>query len=396
MLFQIINKVIKTSKKHIYFESAFYFFDNSFILFSHIKKKYPRYKLHYACYKKSQLNNYQNKNISKNEIVDYTNNHCRIINKFIEFKNIVIEKKCSLVFASYLIDNFKKYDNTRDGRKVVMLWHGTIAIKTIAEAFKFHFDKPNNYYFVSPTTYCRDLEIKEAPALKNCNYVIGGQPRNDLVNSTEEVADQLSKLCSFDVRKHNIYLICCTFRQMKNENNADFFADEFPINFDKKSLYDLNKYLISSDSFLLIKTHHTQNNINLGKWKSAFHNIVFLNQDDFDKYNLHVNQIFKYTKALLTDYSSIYFDYLLVNKPVGFMQNDIKRYKKIRGLASQEILNLLIGEKLETTVDLVNFLKKVNNSTISFDFDKAKSISKLVNGEYVCNCESICQIFNIK
>jgi len=47
---------------------------------------------------------------------------------------------------------------------------------------------------------------------------------------------------------------------------------------------------------------------------------------------LDLYQVLPYTDVLITDYSSIYFDYLLLDKPIIFTPSDIEDYSRNRGL----------------------------------------------------------------
>ena len=61
--------------------------------------------------------------------------------------------------------------------------------------------------------------------------------------------------------------------------------------------------------------------------------------------------------ALLTDYSTIYFDYLLLDRPVGFMLADIEEYK--RGFIIDDPTVEMPGDKLRNLDDLIGFMQRV-------------------------------------
>lgn len=396
LVYKVLNKLVKVSDKHIYFESEYYFYDNSYVLYEYIKKNYPKYKLHYACYKNYQLNSFKNKNISKKEIVDYTSVHSILKRKLLNLKNYYIERKCSLVFASYLIDNFKKFDNVKDGRKIVMLWHATLGIKSVDKTMMYHFDKKNNYFYVNPTIKCEELRKKTSKAFENCFNVVCGKPRNDLIYENTISKNKFDLLCGVDTATVNVILTCCTFRVLKPMGDRDLFLDEFPLKLTNKNLQEINYCLAKYNSLLLIKTHHVQSHLNLDKYKGKFSNIIFRDSNDFDYFNININEIFPYTKALITDYSSIYFDYLCVNKPVGFIHNDINVFEKKRGLTSKEILSLLVGERINNKNQLCDFISHICDTEDEEILKTRAKISKEINGEYKSNCQSVCDYFGIK
>jgi len=75
------------------------------------------------------------------------------------------------------------------------------------------------------------------------------------------------------------------------------------------------------------------------------------------------------TDALITDYSSIYVDYLVLNKPIMFMPFDLELYIKERGLViSFDNLIETPGPKVSTIKDIVNYLKDIDDGK-----DKYKS-----------------------
>ena len=84
------------------------------------------------------------------------------------------------------------------------------------------------------------------------------------------------------------------------------------------------------------------------------------NEDLFKK-GIKLYELLGNTDALLTDYSSVYFDYLLTDKPIGFTIDDFELYGKNRGgYAIDNPLEMMPGMKINTFDDLVQFLTCVS------------------------------------
>ena len=59
---------------------------------------------------------------------------------------------------------------------------------------------------------------------------------------------------------------------------------------------------------------------------------------------------------LLTDFSSIYIDYLLLNRPIGFVEDDFDEYSKSRGFIFDNPEEYMPGVKIRSLEDLKTFL----------------------------------------
>ena len=79
------------------------------------------------------------------------------------------------------------------------------------------------------------------------------------------------------------------------------------------------------DVVVILKIHPMQAEKNIFKKKLS--HIIFVQDKDLVKWGLQLYQIVGKTDALLTDYSSISTDYILLDKPMGFVIYDIDNYR---------------------------------------------------------------------
>ena len=57
-----------------------------------------------------------------------------------------------------------------------------------------------------------------------------------------------------------------------------------------------------------------------------------LNSCNFVSYHIDANELLSVADIVITDYSSIYFDYLVANKPILFYIPDFDEYSQKRGI----------------------------------------------------------------
>lgn len=97
--------------------------------------------------------------------------------------------------------------------------------------------------------------------------------------------------------------------------------------------------------------------------------------------------------ALVTDYSSVWTDYLLLDRPIGFLIPDAETYSRTRGLYPQDVLEWIPGPRLESDSDISSFIHaltatedasrdqrtraKAKLGVVSFDFPADEILSEL-------------------
>ena len=209
----------------------------------------------------------------------------------------------------------------------INLWHGS-PLKTIDRDIKV---KHNAFYIGNHTWgYKRflvrmlmpqwfvvaDLMIATSDKVKGYfssafgskKIEVTGYPRNDIIidNSLYLKYMSFEKKIIDSLKTNKSILYVPTFR------DGDRYDRETPIDWDK-----LNKMMKENDCTFLIKLHRHDYSVVL---KKKYSNIIVLDNES-DMYPL-----FSKIDLLITDYSSIYFDFLLTNKPVLFYAYDKEKY----------------------------------------------------------------------
>lgn len=125
-------------------------------------------------------------------------------------------------------------------------------------------------------------------------------------------------------KNSNIILVMPTFRGwMVYNNDEEFKKSEFYLNYnrllnDKKLIKLLEKYNLQ-----LVFYPHIEFQKYLKLFKSSSENVVFASIKEYD-----VQDLLKKSKVLITDYSSVFFDFAYMNKPVIYFQFDFQNYRK--------------------------------------------------------------------
>lgn len=185
----------------------------------------------------------------------------------------------------------------------------------------------------------------------NINKVIPtGQPRNDiLINSDGK--KNLCKLLGKKINKYKkIIFYLPTFRVGINRvesnlvNNNNLFLKE----------YDENKLItyLESNNYLLVIKKHPSEEANLPEIKSE--NIAYLKESEMNYKCISLYDILNSADLLLTDYSSVYIDYLILDRPVLFLNYDKKQFINNRGFIFDNLDFWCPGPQISTIEQLLN------------------------------------------
>ncbi len=223
------------------------------------------------------------------------------------------------VFA-YLLAKFKK---------IIQLFHGVPLKKLEIEASRGFLNKiiRKILWFIMGKRY--DLIISTTPKVKNifANFfkvksdivVTTGYPRNDILADNKIDLGMYSKLNFRENSKIILYMP--TYRDYSQDDpNFNLF---FKYKFDIQKLETILK---NKKAELVIKLHHRDYKYveKILTGLNQYERVHFISpkHGSIDTYNL-----VKIADILITDYSSIYFDYLLLNRPIIFSAFDKNEYE---------------------------------------------------------------------
>ncbi|MDF7683312.1 CDP-glycerol glycerophosphotransferase family protein [Lactobacillus sp. ESL0679] len=120
----------------------------------------------------------------------------------------------------------------------------------------------------------------------------------------------------------------------------------------------LNKALKKQHQYLIVKLHPYEMRL-FNQLSSQFSNIAFLNNDYLVENDYDLYELLGATNFLLTDFSSIYFDYLTLDKPEIFITNYLEQYEQARGLLMGPYEEVVPGQCVKRQDELIKALKQV-------------------------------------
>lgn len=209
-------------------------------------------------------------------------------------------------------------------RLIINLWHG-VPLKKIAlldpnlkKAARIYFKKifSENYTCILTTSHELIPLMARSFAVSEDKIKVWGQPRNDGLFQKNDCREILGQLFPDLPEYTKTVLYAPTFRDYGQ-------VQLFPFkDFDQKQL---EAFLDEKNMLLFIRTHVAEQGSAapyLGK------RIRFLGNEQAED----VTGILNIFDCLITDYSSIYIDYLLTDKPMIFLPYDRQQYLDGRGM----------------------------------------------------------------
>lgn len=293
--------------------------------------------------------------------------------------------RCKFVVITHGIKVIRGPYRYLRGIKVINLWHG-IPIKGMANLDASSLQKSSKTKYTNSTFI--DLFVSssstERALLAGCHLMsaqkikITGMPRMDFL------------LCQDADLPRDYLQLMNTIRVLKNERKLVLYAptfrdyDQKAFGFTEASITRLLN-ICSSNSAILAIRPHPKDNILFDDFFEQFPSLLDLRSNVFPDTNLLLRE----TDVLISDYSSIWIDFLPLNRPIlGFLWDE-EKYGSNRGLM-YDYRTIFPGPISYTESDILNQLSKVLEKGELHNSCKQKALLKhFFHHTDISNCSRV-------
>ena len=277
--------------------------------------------------------------------------------------------------AGYWITNYRMLEQyvPKEDQTYVECWHGTPfkrlgydmmasdnAMNSLEEIFqKYDRDTVRMKYILSQSPFATRV-FTSAWNLKKFGkedcVIEEGYPRNDiLLNADDSYIRALKEKMGLDpasIGNRKILLYAPTWRDNQFDRSMGTYAFHSDVN------YDILQKELGEDYVILFRVHYlAARAFDFDKYKGFIYNVS--DHDD-------INDLYLMADMLITDYSSSFFDYANLKRPMVFYMYDLEDYRdSVRGLYFSP--DILPGPIVRTEKELAD---AVRDQSEHFVFDE--------------------------
>lgn len=275
--------------------------------------------------------------------------------------------------SKYWIFNFRALDYWKPKKTqiYVQCWHGTPlkrlgydiinsdnvmnSIKEIRE--KYRNDTKRFNYMISPCDFVTE-KFSSAWNLKKYGKEKAvlqiGYPRNDFLNTYTKIdVNNIKDNLGIGGIDKKIILYAPTWRDNQHDPEKGYvYENPIDFNYIKEKLED--------DYIILFRAHYlVADSFNFDEYDGFIYDVSYY--DD-------INELYIIADLLVTDYSSVFFDYAILTRPMIFYMYDMEEYRdEMRGFYID--LGKLPGPIVKTEEELVKSIVNIESTVIKERID---------------------------
>ncbi|MBC2024813.1 CDP-glycerol glycerophosphotransferase family protein [Listeria booriae] len=230
----------------------------------------------------------------------------------------------------------------------------------------------NHTYILSTSDFAAELRATSLLGGTDKMQVLGF-PRNDKMFREDTGTKEF--LAQYEYKKLIVWLP--TFKHIHNSDRVDFATDsDHDISLMSPEFFKmLNEKLAMTDTLLIIKFHPNQD-LRFVSFYDLSHIVTLSNQEMLQE-GIDLYALLGKSDALITDFSSVYLDYLLLNKPIGFELGDMSNYSTGRGFLVDEPLDYMPGNKIHDEALFLQFIDQIARNEDNYVIERAKLCVKM-------------------
>lgn len=292
----------------------------------------------------------------------------------VKIKNVKFVNRDSFYFkylrltSKVILDSNNFISKCNKNQLRIYLTHG-MPLKLASNYFN---DIGSFDYITVTSDLFKDIFIRDFNINKD-KIVCTGYPRNDyLFNKSYEVLYP-------DIKRDKTIIWMPTYRNHKNPIGGQtgiVFKYGIPCISNENELIELNNKLKKSNILLIIKLHPAEDTSKLNKLELS--SIKILDNSIIENNHKNIYDYLLGFDALITDYSSIYYDYIITGRKIGLAIPDIEEYSKHVKLAFTNFEEDIKAFYIKKYSDIIDFINYVSSNKDSIKKERDNSITKFV------------------
>lgn len=264
---------------------------------------------------------------------------------------------CTSKYFTFDCENVQKM---RRDQIMVYCGHGVGGLKNVKG--KLLIPKYVDYILIQSKMYAPVQANQWSIAYPDKRLISIGYPAQDIFFDGSKI-NELEKLTSQKYKK--VILWMPTFRKGGGYHRCDSKKEQklgIPLINTQEQYLELNNFLVRKNVFLIIKIHPKQDLENL-KIKDES-NIRVLTGEIVKKIKIDNYAMMKCADALISDYSGAAYEYLQLDRPIGYVLDDMADYTA--GFVVENIHTLIAGTEIYNFEQLESFIVDVVSEKDSF------------------------------
>lgn len=366
-IFRFINQFIPKKSNKIMFSSYPDYSDNSKAFYEYLSKNYK------DCYELIWI-------VSSNDMAEKLNSlGVKAYNQW-TIKGII-----SIMTSKFIVLTHGKFELFKSKKQVcVNLWHGMPLKKMgfLEESKNISYEQLAIIKKASDKT---DYMIATSNIMKyilsNCFYInpnkviVSGQPRNDYLENSNGIENLQKVLKNIKVQSYSkVIMYIPTFKSGLGRVDSEVKGNNI-IDIENFNYEELNNFLEEKNYLFIIKLHPREE-IRFNQINNKY--IKIIKTRDMNDNLISLNEILNICDLLITDYSSVYFDFLLLGKPILFTNTADKQYRINRGFVFENIDTWRPGPKVNEFNNFKLEIEKLINDNSYFKQER-NLINSLAN-----------------
>ncbi len=205
--------------------------------------------------------------------------------------------------------------------------------------------------------------------------VVTGQARLDCVKSADG-KENLVKVLGEDIRKYDKFIFFVpSFRANRSCHSGKFYSENV-FRLDDYDKEELQAFLEKNNAALIYKLHPVEQTALKGVCFSVGENCYELTDDMLFEADVRYDEFLNAFDIMISDYSSIAYDFLLLDRPIIYLVPDYEAYKSQKGFVFHNIDYYMPGEKVYNFTSLLHALKENLNNPDKYTFERKQVIQQ--------------------